>query len=398
MSADATDAAVSLRDAALVDASPLPVVCASSSCATALVTTFGDYIVNDDGQGFCALLHDRTVACWGANVSGQLGRGEEAAAVEGSSTPARVAGLERVVALDHSCAVDEDGATWCWGTGPFLQSATNRTTTLRTPVKLALPSATRVGVSPTVGCAATGEGVLCWGYNFYGQIAPFDTMPRDTWSAPRKLDLPAGAPVRQLAVGDATFIVREDGSALTLGASPPIGRISSMSPDPYAAVVGLDGISAVDIATDNACTTAGGIGYCWGAAMPGAVDTLSRAYPKGLVTSDPLVGIATTRTVTSLAGSQIPYRWCAVTVSGDVDCWGFNESGQAGNGSKDFATDAVRVVGLPERAVSVKVTRSTSCALLTNGKIYCWGSNFDGQLGNGNNKGLALIPEEVVLP
>ncbi len=400
---DASDVSAPSGDAGHVDAAPLPIVCASSPCATALVTTLGGYYLDYDGQGFCALLQDRTVACWGANVAGQLGRGEDAAAIESSSTPARVVGLEGVVALDHTCAVDDAGATWCWGTGPFLRPSPETyqglTTTERVPVKLDLPRATRVGFGRRVACAATEDGVVCWGHNYHGQLGAFDTTPREAWYAPQKIHLPPGAPVRQIAIGDATLIVREDGSILSLGENPPLGRISSMAPDPYASSLTIGGILAVDLATDNACAAAAGTGYCWGGPMPGATDTLHRAYPKAIVTPEPIVEIATTQSVwSSSPDTKVPYRWCAVAASGAVYCWGFNENGQAGDGTKDFAYDAVRVVGLPERAVSVRTTRSTTCALLTNGKIYCWGGNYDGQLGNRKNRGLALVPEEVVLP
>lgn len=396
--ADVVDAAPPSRDASPVDASPSPIVCSSPPCATAITTTFGAYSTGDDGQGFCALLQDRTVACWGANVSGQLGRGDEASVVESSSTPARVLGLEGIVELDHMCGVGEDGAIWCWGSGPFLRDSMNRVTTERSPVKLDLPRAKHVGAGRSVVCASTEEGLTCWGYNFQGQIGPFDSKSRWEWFGPTKIDIPAGAPIRQIGIGDATMVVREDGSVVTWGANPPIGRVSPMSPDPYPVDLGIEGVFAVDVAADNVCATAGGTGYCWGAALPGAVDRLNRAYPKGLVTPEPLVQVATTPTVSSSGGSLVPYRWCAVTITGDVRCWGFNENGQAGDGTKAFATDAVRVAGLPERAVSVAITRSTSCALLTSGKIHCWGSNFDGQLGNGKNKGLALAAEEVRLP
>jgi len=46
----------------------------------------------------------------------------------------------------------------------------------------------------------------------------------------------------------------------------------------------------------------------------------------------------------------------------------------------------------------VKTTVNTTCALLTNGRVYCWGSNFNGQLGNGLNRGKSLAPTAVVLP
>ncbi|MBN9167300.1 MAG: hypothetical protein J0I07_40605, partial [Myxococcales bacterium] len=68
------------------DAAPLPIVCGSPPCATALVTTLGVETVDRGEEGFCALLHDGTVACWGAGGAGQLGRGN----TQDSVTPARV--------------------------------------------------------------------------------------------------------------------------------------------------------------------------------------------------------------------------------------------------------------------------------------------------------------------
>ncbi|AKU95076.1 hypothetical protein AKJ09_01740 [Labilithrix luteola] len=40
----------------------------------------------------------------------------------------------------------------------------------------------------------------------------------------------------------------------------------------------------------------------------------------------------------------------------------------------------------------------STCALLTNGKVYCWGANYYGQIGNGKARMPTLVPEEVVLP
>ncbi len=40
----------------------------------------------------------------------------------------------------------------------------------------------------------------------------------------------------------------------------------------------------------------------------------------------------------------------------------------------------------------------STCAILTNGKVYCWGANYYGQLGNGEIKVRSLVPQEMVLP
>ena len=127
------------------DGKPLAVTCAAEPCAVSLVTTVGpDPDVRS--EGFCALLSDKTVVCWGANGSGQLGRGPEV--VYDDSTPKRVPGLSDVVELDHTCAGTSSGDVFWWGVGPFLQDSQNSATitTTGSPVKLPLPLAAHIGI------------------------------------------------------------------------------------------------------------------------------------------------------------------------------------------------------------------------------------------------------------
>mgnify|MGYP001465279878 CR=1 FL=1 len=381
-------------EAGTVDAAPLPVTCTSTPCARTLVTTLGADL-EDRGEGFCALLDDGTVACWGANGAGQLGRGDEAGSAD-SANAARVVGLSRVASLDHTCAVDLDGAVWCWGTGPFLRPDAGAPTTERTPVKLDLPPATKVGMSHATACAAVGDGVRCWGSDADGQLGPRAATADAGLSS--LVPLPTGAPVQALAVGKAVFALREDGSLVTWGANPPLGRMSPIFPDRSPQNIDVGGVDSVDLVHDNACMVAGGTGYCWGAPLPGATSELDRAIPEPIVTPEPIVQIATTRTTVQETLGVQRYRWCASGVSGDLYCWGANDSGQAGDGTMSYALEAVKVQGLPERVAQVKTTPNTTCALLTNGKVFCWGGNYNGQLGNGENRGRALTPVEVILP
>ena len=387
----------SVRDAGWADAAPLPIVSAAPPCATSLVTTLGAD-ADDRSQGFCALLSDGTVACWGANGAGQLGRGDDAGTVD-SARAARVVGLSDVVMLDHTCAVDKDGGVWCWGTGPFLlDDDAGALTTELTPVKLDLPSATKVARGYATACAAVESGILCWGSNADAQVKPL-AATAGAMEPPRLIPIPQGAPVHAMAVGRATFVLREDGTLLTWGANPPLGRLSSIFPDPFPDSVALGGILMADLVHDNACMTAGGIGYCWGAPVfQSFLPQVPRALPEPVVTPEPIVQIATTRTHTIENIGTQRYRWCAAAVSGALYCWGFNESGQAGDGTQDYVLDAVKVEGLPERVAQVKTTPDTTCALLTNGKVYCWGGNYNGQLGNGLNRGRSFVPVEVVFP
>ncbi|AKV00104.1 hypothetical protein AKJ09_06767 [Labilithrix luteola] len=337
------------------------------------------------------------MACWGANNAGQLGRGRDEA---DSAMAQRVSTLSDVARLDHTCAVDKSGGVSCWGTGPFLAND-GYVTTERTPVKLPLAAVKAVAIGVDVGCASTDDNVLCWGSNTNGQLAPFTLASPAAVLLPRQVAVLAGTPIRDLRVGKAAFALREDGVTVSWGASPPLGRISSLRPDPNPLPIQLKGIASMDLTSDNACATVGGIGYCWGRMQ--ASPPFDRLVPEPVATPEPIVQIATARSVTHVSGTGAddefvqPQRWCAVGASGDVYCWGYNAGGQAGDGTKNHAYEAVKVQGLPEKAVEVSAFPDSTCALLTNGKVYCWGTNYYGQLGNGKMREPSLVPQEVVI-
>jgi alpha-tubulin suppressor-like RCC1 family protein len=254
-----------------------------------------------------------------------------------------------------------------------------------------------VGVGIATACAATADKVLCWGSNADGQLRPL-TETRADDGRPRVISLGSDSPVRALAVGRATFVLHDDGGLETWGANPPLGRVSPILPDPFPQSLALAGFEAVDLVHDNACATAGGIGYCWGAPVPAkSASALERALPEPVVAPEPIAQIATTRAyVIEDIGVQ-RYRWCGVSTTGALYCWGLNDSGQAGDGTQDYAFDAVKV-DLPAGVSQVRTTPNTTCALLTTGKVHCWGSNYNGQLGNGQSRGRSLVPVEVMLP
>jgi alpha-tubulin suppressor-like RCC1 family protein len=390
--AESIDAAPSAPDAAKPDAAPLPVVCASSStCATALVTTLG--------EGFCALLRDGTVACWGQNAEGQLGRGDDAGTAD-SAAPERVVGLSNIVALDHTCAVDESGGAWCWGTGPYLRDGSPSMTTELTPIKLPISPAKGVGVNRdrsnhVTACALVDTGILCWGSNYYGQVSIPDPAANPfVLLSPQTVTIPNGASIRRLVVGNASFALGDDGTVSSWGGNPGIGRLSSLFPDPYLKTIPLEGVSSLDVDNDKVCAVADGVAYCWGGPIdPNLDDPLGRALPQPLAMDEPVVQIATT-----VGAYRSSPRGCACGASGKVYCWGPNESGQAGDGTNDFAGAPVEVIGLPGPAAQVKTTPQATCALLTDGTIFCWGDDVYGQLGGGQVKTPSSVAQKVVLP
>jgi hypothetical protein len=74
--------------------------------------------------------------------------------------------------------------------------------------------------------------------------------------------------------------------------------------------------------------------------------------------------------------------YCWVLNDGTVWCQGSNYAGQLGNGSTLDSSTPVQVTGI-STAGSITAGGSNYCAVLTDGSAKCWGDNSNGQLGNG---------------
>ena len=75
---------------------------------------------------------------------------------------------------------------------------------------------------------------------------------------------------------------------------------------------------------------------------------------------------------------------CAVKTNGTVWCWGRNNVGQLGIGNTTNQANPVQVSGLTG-VTQVEAHDEFACALKSDGTVRCWGGNGNGQLGNGNN-------------
>src|SRR5262249_44825027 len=71
---------------------------------------------------------------------------------------------------------------------------------------------------------------------------------------------------------------------------------------------------------------------------------------------------------------------CALLADGPVRCWGSNYRGQLGDGTTTFRSAPVAVTGLRDVAFIAAGERHT-CAARRDGSVSCWGSNDHGQLG-----------------
>ena len=78
---------------------------------------------------------------------------------------------------------------------------------------------------------------------------------------------------------------------------------------------------------------------------------------------------------------------CVILDNGSVSCWGPNNYGQLGNGnySSSLSPSLVNSLGEGRTAVAISNGDGFSCAILDNGSVSCWGLNNRGQLGDGTN-------------
>ena len=91
---------------------------------------------------------------------------------------------------------------------------------------------------------------------------------------------------------------------------------------------------------------------------------------------------------------------CAALVTGEVYCWGENTDGQVSPDAESIATSPVRVPidGVGFAGVSgLAAGEYHTCAVLADGRLVCWGSNRQGQLGIGSST-LDAPPTDVPLP
>jgi alpha-tubulin suppressor-like RCC1 family protein len=382
------------------------VICDASPCAMS---------VTGAGSTFCALLQDGTVSCWGSNDQGQLGYDAGTSFPPASASARLVPGLSAVTSVSvgdgNTCASVTDGGVLCWGAPELVTSGlvpidggpTNDVPIVDPLRETAVPSATSVAVGSHVACVTTASGALsCWGHDESLELGRGPTAT--AYAAPANVDVAAGEHVVLARPGyGRTFAVTATGRLFSWGASTMfgsfgflLGRDTSEDPDGVPAIVPLaSAVRSLATDADHSCAVAGRDVLCWGSNENGQLGRGSFASLFFLPgpTNVRFAVAAEDEDAGTLDTHDIPLQVatgnghaCAVMGSGRVYCWGANGSGQLG----DRAAPGVmksgtphHVIGLSGPAVQLASSAGAICALIRSGAVECWGSNFQGELGLG---------------
>ena len=87
---------------------------------------------------------------------------------------------------------------------------------------------------------------------------------------------------------------------------------------------------------------------------------------------------------------------CARKRSGRLFCWGTGGAGQLGNGvTNTYVSIPIEVAGGSTDWATVTTGYRHTCARRTSGRLFCWGHDGNGQLGNGGTATNVSVPVEV---
>lgn len=118
--------------------------------------------------------------------------------------------------------------------------------------------------------------------------------------------------------------------------------------------------------------------WCWGTNSRGQLgdgSTSSRLF------ASQVTGL-TLGAVELVCGNQ---HTCVVLSDGSARCWGANDQAQLGNRLVADRTSPTQVSGLASDAVQIEAGNQHTCAVKTDGTVWCWGSNGYGELGDGTD-------------
>jgi alpha-tubulin suppressor-like RCC1 family protein len=337
---------------------------------------------------------------WGFNNDGELGNGTvQMFSPNGTDVPGPVSGLSGVVAIaagaEHSLALKSDGTVWAWGYNVAGQLGNGTFISSDVPVQVSgLSSVVAIAAGTDHSLALKSDGtVWAWGDNEDGELGnyPFALENSDV-----PVQVSGLSSVAAIAAGSAfSMALKSDGTVWTWGINS-YGNLgngtfggTTYMPGQVTGLTGVMAIASGDL--HQLALKKDGTVWAWGENEYGEVGngTFTNPSAPGIGTPVQVSGLAG---VTAISGGD-SYS-LALKSDGTVWAWGLNDDGQLGNGTATFSGTTPgccsdipgRVSGLTG-VTGIAAGFDHGMAVKSDGTVWAWGAGDFGELGNGTFQG-----------
>jgi uncharacterized repeat protein (TIGR02543 family) len=355
---------------------------------------------------------------WGMGTSGQLGNGGStnsplpvAILTSGALAGKTIVGVAGGSA--HSYALTSEGLVYAWGHNSYGELGNNGTASSPVPVMVYTNGAlsgkkiTAIASGENHALALSADGLLfTWGWNNNLQLGNGSTV--DYTNVPVAVDMTgvlAGKTVVALGTGNMhNQVVTSDGQIFTWGYGEE-GQLGNGGTTNSGVPVAVDMNGALASKTVIAASggwehtvalTSDGLVYTWGAGgnyQLGDGATTNSSVPVAVATD----GVLSGKTIVAIGAGE--YHCLAVSSEGQVYSWGPNSNGELGNGTNTPSSVPVAVFTngalSGKTVVSVCGTYDSSTALTDDGQVFSWGYNGNGELGNPAYTNYSYVPVPV---
>jgi len=361
-----------------------------SPSIAALGTVLGGVVPG--GLHTCAIDALSSLYCWGYNGNGTIGDGSRQHRYSPTLVGAGMNFTQVATGIGHSCALTDTGAAYCWGKNESGQLGDGTTIDRAVPTAvLGGLSFSSIDVGYTHSCALTTTGAAyCWGADSLGQLGDGAPAVRQLQpvavSGALTFSIIRAGNTHTCALQDVTGLAYCWGANSTGQIGNGTGGNATDRVTTPAAVSGGNSFAQIDVGSSHTCAlltnqNAANKMYCWGWNDNGQLGTTSSELCRGTVKCSriPLKLPSSVKLISITAGST---HTCGLIAAGTAYCWGSNSNGQLGDGTTTDRTGPTAVGILQFK--SIRAGRNFTCGVLLDNTARCWGYNYFGMLGLGD--------------